>query len=161
MRLTHWTDYSLRVLMYCAQCEAQQSVATIQAIADQHGISKSHLTKIVMTLAADGYLQTSRGRGGGICLGRPAAQIVLGEVVRKTETDFQMVECFGEGQSHCALLPACHLKNVLAQALEAFFATLDGITLADLMDTTQARMATLQTLAFKPQAARSRKVVMT
>jgi Rrf2 family nitric oxide-sensitive transcriptional repressor len=72
-----------------------------------------------------------------------------------------MVECFGEGQSHCALLPACHLKNVLAQALEAFFATLDGITLADLMDTTQARMATLQTLAFKPQAARSRKVVMT
>ena len=97
MRLTHWTDYSLRVLMYCAQCESQQSVATIQAIADQHDISKSHLTKIVMTLAADGYLLTSRGRGGGIRLGRPASQIVLGEVVRKTETDFQMVECFGEG----------------------------------------------------------------
>ncbi|MEY3427445.1 MAG: HTH-type transcriptional repressor NsrR, partial [Pseudomonadota bacterium] len=60
MRLTQWTDYSLRVLMYCAQCESLQTVATIQAIADQHGISKSHLTKIVMTLAADGYLLTSR-----------------------------------------------------------------------------------------------------
>lgn len=104
MRLTHWTDYSLRVLMYCAQCEVQQTVATIQAIADQHGISKSHLTKIVMTLAADGYLQTSRGRGGGIRLGRPASQIVLGEVVRKTETDFQMVECFEAGK---AAAPCC------------------------------------------------------
>jgi len=155
MRLTHWTDYSLRVLMYCAQCESQQSVATIQAIADQHGISKSHLTKIVMTLAADGYLLTSRGRGGGIRLGRPASQIVLGEVVRKTETDFQVVECFGEGLSNCALLPACHLKKVLAEALEAFFAKLDGITLADLMNNTAASRATLQPLTFTPRAAKA------
>ena len=161
MRLTHWTDYSLRVLMYCAQCEVQQTVATIQAIADQHGISKSHLTKIVMTLAADGYLQTSRGRGGGIRLGRPASQIVLGEVVRKTETDFQMVECFEAGKSRCALLLACHLKSVLAQALEAFFATLDGVTLADLMNNTQNQMAALQTLTFMPKAGKSRKVVTT
>jgi Rrf2 family nitric oxide-sensitive transcriptional repressor len=154
MRLTHWTDYSLRVLMYCAQCESQQTVATIQAIADQHGISKSHLTKIVMTLAADGYLLTSRGRGGGIRLGRPAAQIVLGEVVRKTETDFQMVECFGDVSSTCALMPACHLKQVLAEALEAFFAKLDGVTLADLMNTTQARLQGLQALTFQPGAAK-------
>ena len=154
MRLTHWTDYSLRVLMYCAQCEVQQTVATIQAIADQHGISKSHLTKIVMTLAADGYLQTSRGRGGGIRLGRPASQIVLGEVVRKTETDFQMVECFEAGKSRCALLPACHLKNVLTQALEAFFATLDGITLADLMNNTPAPSGLPQVLSFMPGAAK-------
>lgn len=154
MRLTYWTDYSLRVLMYCAQCESQESVATIQAIADQHDISKSHLTKIVMTLAADGYLLTSRGRGGGLRLGRPAAQIVLGEVVRKTETDFQMVECFGEGPSHCALLPSCHLKQVLAEALEAFFAKLDGITLADLMNATPAPLGQLQVLTFKPKAAK-------
>ncbi len=159
MRLTHWTDYSLRVLMYCAQCETQQSVATIQAIADQHGISKSHLTKIVMTLAADGYLQTSRGRGGGIRLGRPASQIVLGEVVRRTETDFQVVECFDAGKSRCALLPACYLKSVLAKALEAFFETLDGITLADLMNNTQAQMAALQTLTFTPKASKSRKAL--
>ncbi len=155
MRLTQWTDYSLRVLMYCAQCEAQQSVANIQAIADQHGISKSHLTKIVMTLAADGYLQTSRGRGGGIRLGRPASQIVLGEVVRKTETDFQMVECFGERLSNCALLPNCHLKKVLAEALEAFFAKLDGMTLADLMNKTPTPAADLQSLAFIPRAVKS------
>ncbi len=159
MRLTHWTDYSLRVLMYCAQCETQQSVATIQAIADQHGISKSHLTKIVMTLAADGYLQTSRGRGGGIRLGRPASQIVLGEVVRRTETDFQVVECFDAGKSRCALLPACYLKSVLAKALEAFFETLDGITLADLMNNTQAQMAALQPLTFIPKASKSRKAL--
>lgn len=161
MRLTHWTDYSLRVLMHCAHCETQQSVATIKAIADQHGISKSHLTKIVMTLAADGYLQTSRGRGGGIRLGRPASQIVLGEVVRRTETDFQMVECFEAGKSRCALLSACYLKSVLAQALEAFFATLDGVTLADLMNNTQNQMAALQTLTFMPKAGKSSKVVTT
>jgi Rrf2 family nitric oxide-sensitive transcriptional repressor len=76
-------------------------------------------------------------------------------VVRKTETDFQMVECFGEGQSSCALLPACHLKTVLAEALAAFFTKLDGITLADLMSTTQAELAVLQPLTFRPGATKS------
>jgi Rrf2 family nitric oxide-sensitive transcriptional repressor len=76
-------------------------------------------------------------------------------VVRKTETDFQMVECFGEGLSHCALLPACHLKRVLAEALEAFFAKLDGITLADLMNHTPAPDITLRPLTFTPSASRS------
>lgn len=152
MRLTQWTDYSLRVLMYCAQCESLQTVATIQAIADQHGISKSHLTKIVMTLAADGYLLTSRGRGGGIRLGRPATQIVLGDVVRKTETDFQMVECFRDASSSCALMPACYLKQILAEALDAFLAKLDGVTLADLMNITQERLPGFQALTFQPKA---------
>ena len=151
MRLTQWTDYSLRVLMYCAQCESQQTVATIKSIADQHGISKSHLTKIVMTLAAGGYLLTTRGRGGGIRLGRPASQIVLGEVVRKTETDFQMVECFGDVPSSCALMPACYLKQILAEALGAFLAKLDGVTLADLMSTTQERLPRFKALTFQPK----------
>lgn len=148
MRLTHWTDYSLRVLMFCAQSESRQTAATIQEIAEQHDISKSHLTKIVMTLAADGYLITSRGRGGGLRLGRPASEIVIGEVIRKTESDFSIVECFQDGVSHCALMPSCRLKNVLADALKVFFEKLDGVTLADLMVDAQDQQAVIRTVRF-------------
>ena len=148
MRLTHWTDYSLRVLMYCAQSESRQTAATIQEIAEQHDISKSHLTKIVMTLAADGYLITSRGRGGGLRLGQPASEIVIGEVVRKTESDFSMVECFQDGVSRCALMPSCRLKNVLADALNAFFEKLDSVTRADFMVDAQDPPAMIRTVGF-------------
>jgi Rrf2 family nitric oxide-sensitive transcriptional repressor len=156
MRLTYWTDYSLRVLMFCAECESRQNVATIQEIADLHGISKSHLTKIVMTLATHGYLQTSRGRGGGLRLGRSAALINLGAVVRLTETDFEIVACFKDDPRSCALMPACHLKKVLADALEAFFVQLDGTTLADLINKTQANRNALLPLEFKLPLPRSR-----
>jgi Rrf2 family nitric oxide-sensitive transcriptional repressor len=156
MRLTYWTDYSLRVLMFCAECESRQNVATIQEIADLHGISKSHLTKIVMTLATHGYLQTSRGRGGGLRLGRSAALINLGAVVRLTETDFEIVACFKDDPRSCALMPACHLKKVLADALEAFFVQLDGTTLADLINKTQANRNALLPLDFKLPWPRSR-----
>jgi Rrf2 family nitric oxide-sensitive transcriptional repressor len=134
--------------MYCAQSESRQTAATIQEIAEQHDISKSHLTKIVMTLAADGYLITSRGRGGGLRLGRPASEIVIGEVVRKTESDFSMVECFQDGISRCALMPSCRLKNVLADALKAFFEKLDSVTLADLMVDAQDAPAMIRTVEF-------------
>ncbi len=158
MRLTHWTDYSLRVLMYCAQYESRQAAATIQEIAELHGISKSHLTKIVMTLAADGYLLTSRGRGGGLRLGRPASQIVLGEVVRKTESDFHMVECFQDAPSRCALMPDCFLKKVLADALEVFFAKLDEVTLEDLIHSTPAAKDMFQPIGFMPHRDRARTI---
>jgi Rrf2 family nitric oxide-sensitive transcriptional repressor len=134
--------------MYCAQSESRQTAATIQEIAEQHDISKSHLTKIVMTLAAEGYLITSRGRGGGLRLGRPASEIVIGEVVRKTESDFSMVECFQDGISRCALMPSCRLKNVLADALKAFFEKLDSVTLADLMVDAQDAPAMIRTVEF-------------
>jgi Rrf2 family nitric oxide-sensitive transcriptional repressor len=134
--------------MYCAQSESRQTAATIQEIAEQHDISKSHLTKIVMTLAADGYLITSRGRGGGLRFGRPASEIVIGEVVRKTESDFSMVECFQDGISRCALMPSCRLKNVLADALKAFFEKLDSVTLADLMVDAQDAPAMIRTVEF-------------
>ena len=81
---------------------------------------------------------------------------MLGAVVRLTETDFQLVECFQDGHSLCALMPACHLKKVLADALEAFFVQLDGVTLADLMNTTQAQRTVLQPIEFTPSRARSR-----
>ena len=101
-----------------------------------------------MTLAADGYLLSSRGRGGGLRLGRPASEIVIGEVVRKTERDFSMVECFQDGVSHCALMPSCRLKKVLADALKVFFEKLDSVTLADLMVDAQDPLAMIRTVGF-------------
>jgi Rrf2 family nitric oxide-sensitive transcriptional repressor len=133
MRLTQWTDYSLRVLMYCAACEQRELPVTITEIADSHGISRSHLTKVVHQLGAHGLLDTTRGRGGGMRLCKPAAQINVGEVVRQTETDFAMVECFDAQTNQCTLSPQCRLKGVLQQATDSYLAVLDGVTLADLI----------------------------
>ncbi|WP_372660508.1 Rrf2 family transcriptional regulator [Hydrogenophaga sp.] len=133
MRLTSWTDYTLRVLMYCAACEGREQPVTITEIAEAHGISRSHLTKIVVNLSNQGWLSTTRGRGGGLRLQVPAEHIGLGDVVRQTETDFDMVECFDDGSNQCRLNPACHLKGVLQEALESYLRVLDGVTLADLV----------------------------
>ncbi len=133
MRLTQWTDYTLRVLMYCAACQARAQPVTITEIADSHGISRSHLTKIVHQLGAQGLLETTRGRGGGMRLSQAAASINVGTVVRQTETDFNMVECFEPGSNHCALIQNCRLKGVLHQATASYLAVLDGVTLADLV----------------------------
>lgn len=133
MRLTNWTDYTLRVLMYCAGCQGREEPVTIGEIADAHGISRSHLTKIVMDLSAQGLLETTRGRGGGLRLLKPAGEIVIGDVVRNTESDCQLVECFDRETNTCRLSPHCVLKNVLFDALQAFCKVLDGVTLADLM----------------------------
>ena len=133
MRLTQWTDYTLRVLMYCAACLERTEPVTITEIADSHGISRSHLTKIVQELAARGWLETTRGRGGGMRLLVNAKEISLGEIVRATETDFAMVECFDPVQNQCRLSTHCRLKSVLGQATQSYLAVLDGITLADLV----------------------------
>lgn len=133
MRLTQWTDYTLRVLMYCAASLERTEPVTITEIAESHGISRSHLTKIVQGLAARGWLETTRGRGGGMRLLVPAKDICLGDVVRATETDFDMVECFDPAQNQCRLSQHCRLKSVLSQATQSYLAVLDGITLADLV----------------------------
>jgi Rrf2 family transcriptional regulator, nitric oxide-sensitive transcriptional repressor len=133
MRLTNWSDYSLRVLMYCAACAGREQPATISEIADAHGISRSHLTKIVMTLSGLGLLETTRGRGGGLRLLKPAREIVLGEVIRHTETDFTLVECFDKAHNTCRLDGHCRLKGVFRQAMDAYLSVLDGVTLADLV----------------------------
>ncbi|RYF25465.1 MAG: Rrf2 family transcriptional regulator [Comamonadaceae bacterium] len=133
MRLTQWTDYTLRVLMYCAATHGRVQPVTITEIAEQHGISRSHLTKVVQELAALGLLETMRGRGGGMRLMRPASEINLGTVVRATETDFDMVECFDETTNLCRIDGHCHLKGMLAQATQSYLAVLDGVTLADLV----------------------------
>lgn len=133
MRLTQWTDYALRVLMYCATHEQREAAPTIAEIAEVHGISRSHLMKVVMELSAKGWLSTTRGRGGGLRLLKPAAQIVVGEVVRQMEEDFGLVECFNTEGSDCRLDGRCRLKGALAEALQAWMRVLDGVTLSDLV----------------------------
>ncbi len=133
MRLTQWTDYTLRVLMYCAASTERSEPVTITEIAESHGISRSHLTKIVQQLAARGWLETTRGRGGGMRLALPAKDLCLGTIVRATETDFALVECFEPSLNQCRMNPNCHLKGVLNQATQSFLAVLDAVTLADLV----------------------------
>ena len=133
MHLTQWTDYTLRVLMYCAASAERAEPVTITEIAESHGISRSHLTKVVQELAARGWLETTRGRGGGMRLSVRAEDICLGAVVRATETDFAMVESFNEALNQCRLSSHCRLKSVLGKATQSYLAVLDGITLADLV----------------------------
>ncbi len=133
MRLTQWTDYTLRVLMYCAAAQDRPAAVTITEVADAYDISRSHLTKIVQQLGATGLLETSRGRGGGMRLRRAPSDINLGAVVRATETDFHLVECFDLATNHCRLTPHCGLRGILAQAMHAFMQVIDQYTLADLM----------------------------
>ncbi|MFC4275718.1 RrF2 family transcriptional regulator [Achromobacter aloeverae] len=131
MRLTDYTDYSLRALIYVAS-HPDESV-TIQHIADAYGIPRNHLIKIVQKLGQAGFLRTTRGRAGGLRLGRPAGEILIGDVVRTTESDFAMVECFHD-DNRCVITRACVLKGLLQRALQAWFAVLDGVTLHDLVD---------------------------
>ena len=133
MRLTQWTDYTLRVLMYCAACQEREQPVTISEVAEAHGISRSHLTKIVQQLAAQGLLDTTRGRGGGMRLMKPASEINLGQVVRMTETDFDMVECFNAELNQCRMSSHCRLQAVLSDATRAYLAVLDSLTVADLV----------------------------
>lgn len=133
MRLTHWTDYSLRVLMFCAVHAKREQPVTITEIAEAHGISRSHLTKIVVALSDQGWLETTRGRGGGLRLLRPAAEIRVGDVVRQAETDLTLVECFDPDSNTCRIDGRCRLKGVLQTALASYLAVLDDVTLADLV----------------------------
>ena len=133
MRLTQWTDYALRVLMYCAGQQGREQPVTISEVAQSHDISRSHLTKIVQELAAQGLLETTRGRGGGMRLMRPAKEISVGAVVRVMESDFEMVECFNLENNTCRLSSHCVLKGVLGSATQAYLAVLDRLTLADLV----------------------------
>jgi Rrf2 family nitric oxide-sensitive transcriptional repressor len=130
MRLSDYTDYTLRVLMYCAAHRERR--VTIAELADGHQVSKNHLMKIVNDLARQGVLATTRGRGGGLQLLKHPSEIRVGDVVRAAETDFRLVECFDPASDGCTLTPGCRLRGVLGQALQASFAVLDGVTLADI-----------------------------
>jgi Rrf2 family nitric oxide-sensitive transcriptional repressor len=129
MRLTDYTDYTLRVLIFCAMHPERST--TIAEFAESHAVSKNHLMKIVNDLARQGLLQTTRGRGGGLRLLKPAAEICIGDVVRQSETDFRLVECFDAATDTCTLTANCQLKQVFGKALKSFLAELDKVTLAD------------------------------
>lgn len=131
MRLTTFTDYTLRVLMYLALEPGR--LATIPEVAKAYDISENHLMKVVHQLARNGFVESMRGKGGGIRLARPAAEISLGKVVRSSEGSGPVVECMAGENSTCCIAPACQLGDILASAFVAFYATLDEYTLADLM----------------------------
>jgi Rrf2 family nitric oxide-sensitive transcriptional repressor len=139
MRLTAYTDYSLRVLMRLALNPGE--LVTISEIAHAYRISEHHLMKVVHQLGVAGYIATVRGHGGGMRLARQPAQIVVGDVVRHTEPDLGLVDCFRASHS-CTIEPACALSGILGEALEAFLDVLDRHTLADLV----ARRAPLASL---------------
>ena len=133
MRLTTFTDYTLRVLIYLGAHQREGRLATIGDVAAAYGISENHLMKIVHHLARQCYVETTRGKGGGMQLARAPERINIGEVVRGAEEDLAVVECFKQGNFECPIAPACELRGLLGRAMNAFFDVLDGQTLADLL----------------------------
>ena len=130
MRLSEYTDYTLRVLMYCAA--HRERLVTIAELAEHHRLSKNHLMKVVNDLAHRGLIETTRGRGGGLRLLAEPEAIRIGDVVRATETDFRLVECFDADTDACTLSTSCRLKHLFGEALRGYFKALDGATLADM-----------------------------
>jgi Rrf2 family nitric oxide-sensitive transcriptional repressor len=130
MRLTMYTDYSLRVLLYLSRREDE--LVTITELADFYKISRNHLVKVVHNLGLNGYILTTRGRNGGIRLARPAKKVLVGEVVRTTEPDFDLLECFNPATDQCAITRSCSLKGAIFNARASFLDTLDKYTLADI-----------------------------
>jgi Rrf2 family nitric oxide-sensitive transcriptional repressor len=151
MRLTTFTDYSLRVLMYVAA--RPDGRATIAEIASAYAISEHHLTKVVHFLGKEGYLENLRGRGGGLKLARPAAAINVGDVVKATEGGDIPAECFEKDAGSCAITADCKLKFALSEAVDAFYAALRGYTLEDVSKNRKALGRVLFVSAPPPRKA--------
>lgn len=149
MRLTLHTDYSLRVLIHVGVADGK--LITITDIAEAFDISKQHLMKVVNNLSQKGYLDTVRGRGGGIRLSRAPSDINVGEVVRQTEETLGVIGCL-EQRGYCPIQRVCELRSVFDEATQAFLAVLDGYTLADLI---KPRRALSSLLLLDQHAARS------
>ena len=131
MRLTTFTDYTIRVLIYMGiypDCRISTS-----ELAVHYGISRNHLNKVAHYLGQQGYVDTSRGKGGGMSLARSPEDINIGTLVRDTEKNSVLVECFDAAHCHCRILPACRLTGMLHEAQEAFYYSLEQYSLADLI----------------------------
>lgn len=151
MKLTRYSDYALRVLTYLAA--HGDRLASIREIAERYRISENHLMKVVHDLGKAGFITTSRGRGGGLRLARPACEIGVGQVVRHTEDGFDLVDC-----GSCLIAPACGATGVLREATAAFLAVLDRYTLADVA-VQRGRLAELFGLTSPVSLAPAREAV--
>lgn len=136
MNLTVHSDYAFRTMMLLAVRSSRST--TIQEIAEHYGISRGHLMVLVHRLGSQGFLENTRGRGGGIRLARPAEKIRLDEIVRATEPHFRMVECFDRENNRCLITKPCRLKRVFDEALDAWMGVLKKYTLADLVEGNRA-----------------------
>ncbi|WP_455198881.1 Rrf2 family transcriptional regulator [Kaarinaea lacus] len=132
MQLTLHTDYALRVLIYLTQ--RREDLATISEIADFYHVSRNHLVKVVHHLSGAGFIQTTRGKNGGMKLARAPELISIGDVVRRMEPNFDIVECFNVDNPDCVVSPVCSLKSALYKAGNEFLGVLDSFTLADAME---------------------------
>ena len=130
MKLSLFSDYSLRVLMYAA---VKEEAFQLNEVAEAYGISRHHLAKVAQRLAGLGDLITARGRGGGVRLAKPADQIRIGRLVRQTEDQPAIVECFDAKTNTCMIGGSCRLKGALAEAMNAFYESLDRFTLESLV----------------------------
>ena len=155
MKLTAFTDYSLRVLIYLAAQPQQR--ATIAEVAGAFEVSENHLTKVVHFLGKGGWLANVRGKGGGLELAMPPELIGVGKVVRETEGVTLPAECFGDDGDDCAIANICRLRGVLGEALSAFYGVLDRYTLADLVHNRQslAKVLFIEQIVVAPAPRRS------
>lgn len=145
MRLTVYTDYTLRVMMYLAASYPRGGVATIEEIAKAYGISRSHLMKIVNELSNNGFVEALRGRTGGVKLARAPEEITVGELVRMAEKDFTVVPCHdSHDEPQCAILPACNLKRAMRRAVDAFIGELDRMSLMQTITVPDVAISLLQ-----------------
>ena len=136
MRLTSFTDFSVRVLMYVGQKDGE--LASIREVSEAYGISSNHLMKVVHWLGKGDYLDTIRGKNGGFRLGKDPADINIGALIRYTEEDMNIVECFGNKEDRCTLKNECRFSGVMEEALHAFLTTVDKYTLKDLLEGNKA-----------------------
>ncbi len=147
MKLTRFTDYALRVLIFVGLHGNNRS--TIREISDAYHISRNHLMKVVSDLVRMGYLDARRGPGGGITLARPASEIVIANVICDLEEDMNLVTCFS-GEDRCVIQPECRLKEVLTQALAAYIGVLEAHTLQDLLGPKKALTSLLRSSRKRP-----------
>jgi Rrf2 family nitric oxide-sensitive transcriptional repressor len=147
MRLTVYSDYALRMLMYLAL--RKDELSTIADIAASYDISETHLMKVAHQLGVGGFVETVRGRGGGLRLAKPVEAIGLADVVRYTEPDMAIVQCFKPVDGPCTIRPSCVLRRALEKARDAFMAVLADYTLADLV---QPRLRLASLLGILPGA---------
>jgi len=153
MRLTSYSNYALRILMIAAM--RQGELITVNEVAEIFGISKAHLVKCVHQLGLWGYLDNVRGRKGGFRLAKDAKEITVGEIIRKTEDDLDLVECFDAVTNTCPLIGICKLGKLFKQACRAFLDVLDGVTIAEISANRQEVLGVLNEdwAGHKPRAS--------